>query len=240
MQLSVKAIGGAAVLAGVIAGAMRSSSRPNEVDISRYRSWTKVNAEPIYMEPMVAALCVPTPRKWGSDSPHLTRYFNVYVNAIGKKAMFAKRPSRFPAGTIIVKEKFPANPNSKLQTLNSKSPELLTIMVKREKGFNPKCGDWEFRTASGGGELHPRASVEHCISCHVAMPEYDYTYRTYIPGAAKDLKITNPSARAIPLPPKKKLQYRPPATLPTCSGTNSPCAPALIFGGCQNGISVRP
>src|SRR5438552_13143825 len=104
MQLPVKAVAGTVVLACIIVGSMRSAPHPNQVDISRYRSWTKVNAEPIYLEPIVAALCVPTPRKWSSESPHITRYFNVYVNAIGKKAMFTKGAVRFPVGTIIVKE----------------------------------------------------------------------------------------------------------------------------------------
>ena len=59
----------------------------------------------------------------------------VYVNDAAREAIMSGRPAKFPAGSIIVREK--------LATLDEARPELLAVMVKRARGFNPKAGDWE-------------------------------------------------------------------------------------------------
>jgi len=63
-----------------------------------------------------------------------------------------------------------------------KRPELLTIMIKREKGFNPRCGDWEFRTAGSSKQLNT-GDVSKCVSCHLQVSKADYTFRTYVSAA---------------------------------------------------------
>ncbi len=56
--------------------------------------------------------------------------------------MFSRELQRFPKGSVIVKEKMA--PHSEGST-----PLLYTIMIKRERGYNPPFGDWEFEVASG-------------------------------------------------------------------------------------------
>lgn len=156
--------------------------------ISSYRTWTKVNDSPIYLEPYISMLCVPTPPKWSAKNPHVPKYFTVYVNDIGKEAMLSKENLKFPVGSIIVKEKVAptmslkdANNDTKETTPASfDKPELLTVMIKRDKGFNPECGDWEFRTANADGTYHVGKKVDHCISCHVSKPDNDFTFRSYL------------------------------------------------------------
>jgi hypothetical protein len=166
----------------------------NDDSISGYRSWTKVNASPIYLEPYVSKLCVPTPPKWSEQSPHVPRYFTVYVNDIGKEAMLSTEKPQFPVGSIIVKEKVApamslrdANYNTEKTTPAAFEkpelltvPELLSVMIKREKGFNAECGDWEFRTAKADGTYNKGETIDHCISCHAAEPEGDFTFRSYL------------------------------------------------------------
>jgi hypothetical protein len=156
----------------IAAFALNSGGRGD--DISGYRSWTKVNVEPMYMLPKVSTLCVQQPHHAPSN-PHASRYFTVYVNEIGRPAM-GVAGSIFPVGTIIVKEKF-ASGEGKLLT---DKPELLTVMIKREQGFNRECGDWEFRTASGDGVYATKEDVAHCVSCHAGRPKSDFTFRTYV------------------------------------------------------------
>ena len=59
------------------------------------------------------------------------------------------------------------------------------VMVKREKGFNPATGDWEFfelEVAASGSRIHKRGVAEvnnrfgkNCFSCHVpARAPWDF------------------------------------------------------------------
>ena len=69
-------------------------------------------------------------------------------------------PAPFPVGTVFTKEKFD-NPRG------TGTPELLTAMVKREKGYNPSCYDWEFLVLDGKAErILERGKLARCQSCH--------------------------------------------------------------------------
>lgn len=135
------------------------------------------------MMPFIAVRCVELPEH-AHTNPHLPRYFQVYVNEAGKES-FAKG-KRLPVGSMIVKEKYMA-PERKLKFPPEKLPmskdaklELLTVMVKREKGIAPSIGDWEFYTANPDGVRTPKEDTKHCISCHTARPESDYTFADYL------------------------------------------------------------
>jgi hypothetical protein len=139
-------------------------------------SWIQVNAEPYHMAPAVAALCAPVsaamipPKK----DPHAPAYITVYVNNVGREAMFAKQAQRFPEGSIIVKEKFGA-------PSGDRKPLLYTIMRKREIGYNPELGDWEFSVVGPNGkELQATGKLENCQGCHVGKSESDFVYRPYV------------------------------------------------------------
>lgn len=84
-------------------------------------------------------------------------YWKLYGQYEAK--LFPKLPS-FPVGTVLVKEKFD-NPKG------TGTPELLTVMVKREKGYNPACYDWEFLVLNGKAErVLERGKLARCQSCH--------------------------------------------------------------------------
>ncbi len=157
---------------------MQSTNRlktlDEESEVAGYKNWTKVNDKPQIMRSEVAALCAaPSRQEWKNDI-HNNRYISVYVNSIGKEEMMTKKTPLFPQGTIIVKEK--------LSTPDSKTPELLTVMIKRGKGFNPENGDWEYMTLSGEAmETTARGKLESCQSCHAADKSTDYVSRKYLP-----------------------------------------------------------
>lgn len=74
--------------------------------------------------------------------------------------------------TIILKQK--------LATPRSTTPELYTGMLKREKGFNPACGDWEFFTMSGDAQaVTARGRIESCMDCHKRYPQSDFVTKRY-------------------------------------------------------------
>jgi hypothetical protein len=125
----------------------------------------------VKMERAVAQLCaaaVAIPQ-----NPHQDKFISVYVNETGRQAMMLQLVPEFPRGTMIVKEKLGAN--------DSQSPELLTAMIKREKGYNPQSGDWEYLVLDGAAsKITRRGKLVTCSGCHLAYEKTDYVTRTYL------------------------------------------------------------
>lgn len=103
-------------------------------EIASYRQWTLVNPTPVLMDPASAQACAVFINQ--KFNPHSRKYVSVYVNRKGYSAMMTQLHPHFPEGSIIVKEKL----SDKL----SQTPELLTVMIKREEGYNPKSRNWEY------------------------------------------------------------------------------------------------
>ena len=153
-------------------------------EIAGYRGWSKVNTEPQLMPDRTAVLCaapsLPTGNlSTGPKNPHLNKYVTVYVNDIGRNAMLAQLKPNFPEGSVIVKEK--------LSDKASQAPELLTVMIKRERGFNSTSGDWEYMVVDGTGTtVEARGKLENCQSCHTGQTGTDYVFRTYLPSEVQN------------------------------------------------------
>jgi hypothetical protein len=147
-------------------------------EVEGYKSWTKVNSVPQLMPARVAAACAVRQASigieaMGADNPHRDKYFTVYVNEAGRKAMLAQKNPKFPEGSVIVKEK--------LSAVDSQTPELLTVMIKRHKGFNPASGDWEYMVLDGTGtKVEGRGNLQNCQTCHLSNQKTDYIFRTYL------------------------------------------------------------
>jgi hypothetical protein len=193
-KIVVLAVGLVCTLAFLInhltTGATTSSAVTNDKDkpsaskqikeIEGYKNWTKVNSVPRLMPKPVAAACAiwlsdKGVRIDGQGNPHRDKYFTVYVNDVGRRAMLGQKYPKFPEGSIIVKEKLPAQ--------DSQTPELLTVMIKQKKGFNPASGDWEYMVVDGTGtKIAGRGNLQNCQACHVAYQKTDYIFRTYLPN----------------------------------------------------------
>lgn len=129
---------------------------------SDYRSWTRVNPEPLKIPDWLAALCTmpPIDQQARLDSPHSDEYSNVYVNPTGSTAMMLIGERVFPVGTIIVKEK--------LLKIDDNIAEALGLMIKHEKGYNPKGGDWEYAYWQTSGKIQRSVeTAQQCQSCHI-------------------------------------------------------------------------
>lgn len=163
-------------------------------DLKAYRSWTCVTPKAVDMAPRIAVLCVgPSPEDASPDNPHVRKRFKVWVNPVGRATM--RKPlyrevragewkpivSRFPEGTVIVKEKYDASPGGegkKARPLPA-TPELLTIMVKGRKGSKSKTGDWSYYVADGKGRRLDGSQEAKCASCHAGQKDFDFTFRNY-------------------------------------------------------------
>jgi hypothetical protein len=145
--------------------------------IRGYNQWTRVNPVPDVFASQIAIQCAAPSldqKKMEAASPHRDKYVTVYVNELGKHAMMQEKFPHFPEGSIIVKEK--------LTTKESTMPELLTVMIKRETGYNPGSGDWEFMALDGTAkEVRARGRLEKCQACHELNKTTDYVSRNYLP-----------------------------------------------------------
>lgn len=151
----------------------RPAANPTLEKFAAYRTWHLVNPEPVKMDELVMILCAPI-FPHGTENPHAEKFISVYVNDVGRSAMFTERSPKFPRGSMIVKEK--------LGSKESKSPELLTAMLKRESGYDEKNGDWEYLVLDGAAtRILEQGKLESCQSCHTWRKQTDYVYRIYAP-----------------------------------------------------------
>ena len=143
--------------------------------ITNYKHWTRVNPVAAVFDANVAAMCAAANLGAVKNDPHRDKFLTVFVNEIGRKSMMEDKAPHFPQGSVIVKEKLPAK--------DSPSPELLTVMMKREAGFNPENGDWEYLVFDGAAkQVQTRGRLDNCQACHTMVAHTDFVYRSYLPA----------------------------------------------------------
>jgi len=95
----------------------------------------------------------------------------VYVNSLAREFVSAAPSIQFPPGAIIVREK--------LAKADDARPQLLAVMIKRVRGFNPKANDWEFLMLDGAtNKILERQKEGSCLDCHAAQKQRDFVYAT--------------------------------------------------------------
>jgi Cytochrome P460 len=96
----------------------------------------------------------------------------VYANDKARSNIYYNSPS-FPVGSMIVREKH----DDELNVL----PNTVIAMVKRDPGFSPQTGDWEFFMFDGRTlALKLRETVGNCATCHTHAKSTDWSFRTYM------------------------------------------------------------
>ncbi len=164
-------------IAGESLASVNAPGSGSEV-IEGYKQWTRVNPVPAVFHSQIAIQCAPvsaTQSKMEAGNPHRDKFIIVYVNDIGRHAMMEEKVPRFPQGSVIVKEK--------LASKDSSEPELLTVMTKREPGYDSENGDWEYMALDGSGKsVQARGRLENCQGCHMTVKATDYVSRNYLPN----------------------------------------------------------
>jgi hypothetical protein len=108
-----------------------------------------------------------TPRKNEATHESGGKSFGVvYVNSLARE-FFNAAP--FPPGAIIVREK--------LAKVDDAQPQLLAVMIKRARGFNPRANDWEFLMLDGAtNKILERQKQGSCLDCHASQKQRDFVY----------------------------------------------------------------
>jgi hypothetical protein len=147
-------------------------------EIAGYRNWQKANAAPVWYDSSIAAMCAAATPQSSPRGPHSDKFILVYVNETGRESLLRQKTPVFPVGSIIVKEK--------LASADSQSAELLTVMLKRESGFNPDSGNWEYAVVDGTAtKVIAQGKLVNCQSCHVARKPTDFVFRAYLSAESK-------------------------------------------------------
>jgi hypothetical protein len=108
-----------------------------------------------------------SPHEKGSQT-----FARVFANELANAEIYKDAP-KFAVGSIIVREK--------LLNAEDTKPELVTVMVKREKGFSKKTGDWEYLVIEGAmDKISKRETVSSCSKCHANAANTDFVFKTYL------------------------------------------------------------
>ncbi|HVF67885.1 MAG TPA: cytochrome P460 family protein [Pyrinomonadaceae bacterium] len=100
---------------------------------------------------------------------HGSTFGVVYANDLAREALSKGGRTKFPVGSVIVREK--------LSRADATQPELVAVMIKRAPGFNPPGGDWEFLTADGKlTKLRERQKKGSCLECHSSQADRDFVF----------------------------------------------------------------
>ena len=118
---------------------------------------------------------VPPREEKSPTNPHkkgVQTFARYFANDLANAEIYKDAP-KFAVGSIIVREK--------LLNADDVKPELVTVMVKREKGFSRKTGDWEYLVIESGlDKISKRETVGSCSKCHAQAAQTDYVFKTYL------------------------------------------------------------
>lgn len=134
-----------------------------------YETWRPIGAEPRAVSAVVISLCEPTAEDRARMTPHTDGFVSVYVNPTGRE-QYVNGAKELPRGTVIVKAKRHAKAGGEQAELG--------VMIKRDTGFDPAGGDWEFLFVDKAKKvIYERAETLNCRMCHAARSSRDFVFR---------------------------------------------------------------
>jgi hypothetical protein len=150
------------------------------VDYSKFKL---ARSEPLRVPRAAFALCRPPSDFEGEKQrgPHFAPAVKFFANDQALTQLRSGKASTMPVGATIVKEKWDDE--------RAKTPVAYAAMIKREAGYDPKHGDWEYVYA----KLDKKGAVERgrlksCIDCHATAEKRDYLFRNWLDAKANDAK----------------------------------------------------
>lgn len=136
-----------------------------------FSQWSAATDGPIPVDSLFAMYC--RPGGAALHGPHDGASIVVRVNPEAMEEFKARRP--LPAGSVVIKEKHRGAEVDAHMTDYG-------VMIKREPGYDPDNGDWEYAYVDlQGKQPVERGRIESCIECHRRVAESDYLYRPYLP-----------------------------------------------------------
>ena len=153
-----------AVVTVVLFACLSTGSDPNPTtvdDFSDYVSWSKVNATTVTGD-----------RRGDLGMAHGGQkgFREIYVNAAGKAVSAGQADLPYPMGTILVKETYKRSGGQKGDLRG------LTVMIKREAGYDADNDNWEYLNVSKSLKIKSQGRINLCIKCHSIAFMDDYVF----------------------------------------------------------------
>ena len=144
----------------------------NISDIAKtFKQLQKMNEKPIYIDPKFDSLCgtitSENAASFVENGPHSSSAINIYMNSLAAEA-FKSKTFPYPIGSIVIKDKNAVS----TRVLNDKG---VGGMVKREKGYDPENGDWEYFYFTDIKEIE-QGKIDSCIQCHSRASKKDFIF----------------------------------------------------------------
>ena len=149
-----------------------------------FSAWPSVTDKPIRVGPALWALCrSPTPEEArardAEAKPHGPHAGHSIVVRVSPEAVAPFRAGEpLPAGAVVVKEKY-------ADEQASGPLHEYAVMLKREAGYDPDSGNWEYAYVTLVPERKvARGRLAECAGCHASVRERDFLFRSY--GGARE------------------------------------------------------
>ena len=136
---------------------------------NHYAELQRITSAPVAVDPSITAACTTSVNQGQFGGPHAEAAISIYVNDITRSAL--TESSSFAPGAVIVKLKH-------RDAQNPRGKEAIGGMIKRNPGYNPASGDWEFFYRENGKLESGRLSS--CIECHATASKSDYVFASWI------------------------------------------------------------
>lgn len=142
-----------------------------------YAGWPELTSKPYRVDPAAFSRCTgPTPaekERAERRSPHHAPAVRVYANSAAA-AHLREGHGPLPVGAVVIKEKW--------WDEKAASPHAYAAMIKRDAGFDPDHGDWEYVYVTQGedGRRVQRGRIASCVECHERAVKSDYLFRHYL------------------------------------------------------------
>jgi hypothetical protein len=162
----------------------RSDKAPAAVkagEIARdYSHLTPMTKKAVQVDPGLAMLCVGVSQRDVEDAqkqsgPHGYTVVRIFMNEPAAEA-FRKGSSVYPVGAVVVKEKHGLTYTSgKSNREPAKTHDGVGGMIKRDKGYDPEHGDWEYFYFEDASKIES-GKISSCVQCHTGAAKTDHVF----------------------------------------------------------------
>lgn len=115
---------------------------------------------------------------------HALRFTQTYANPTAWSAIDGDKPRRFAPRSVVVKDKLESD--GRLNP-TAKGPAGTGVMIKREAGYAPENGDWQYLYFEPGAKpvvdfdaARKLPSLQHCATCHNQAAKQGYVFMPYL------------------------------------------------------------
>ena len=150
----------------------------------------KMTGESVPVNPEFAMLCrgldkSEVEKLRETKGPHAYTYVDIYMNRLAANA-FKNKQVPYPVGSIFVKDKsalgyWSNDPNDKME-------DGVGGMLKREAGYDPGNGDWEYFYYTDPTKIE-RGKIKSCVECHAGAKATDHVFGGWADPKRLDLDI---------------------------------------------------